>query len=287
MSQVLVVGSSGLLGRALMRRLASGAVGTSRSRDVEGSVVLDALDEEAVMRVAREVRPTIIVNLVAERRPTYWTDLKSLHATNVVTADNVAKAARMIGADLVHASTDYVFPSGGPHSTDALHRPTNAYGATKSEAETVIRRVHRDAMIIRMPVLYGSVVRPDECNLSELVRRLHLATGPVNLDTWAQRRPTHVDDVAETLACVIKSIEAWRQNTVHVSATGWYSQFEMGQIAAGLLELDPSILVPVSNDSPERPRIVDLELDDNTPFLDRYRSLEEGLAQLFESYVAT
>jgi dTDP-4-dehydrorhamnose reductase len=285
-SRALVVGSSGLLGRALIRRVGPSATGTGRTRLGGGRLALDARDPEAVLRAARQARPDVVVNLVAERRPAHWADPDALRAVNVATAAHVAAAARSLGADMVHISTDYVFPSGGPFPVDAPHAPTNAYGATKSEAESVVRHAHGEAVIVRMPVLYGRVEHPAECNLSQLVHRLASAREPVALDTWAQRRPTHVDDVAETLARLIDAVEPWRGLTVHVSATGWHSQFEMGQLAAELLGLDPALLAPAFNASPGRPRRVELRLDDETPYLSGYRPLEEGLAQLVEGYAA-
>ncbi|MFC6637376.1 sugar nucleotide-binding protein [Sulfitobacter sp. JBTF-M27] len=286
MSRMLVFGSSGLLGRALMSRMSVKAVGTSLTREAEDRVKLDAVNAEAVRNVIEEVKPEIVVNLIAERRPKFWGDLVSLRKVNVDTARNVAEAAAIYGADLIHVSTDYVFPNGGPHSVNSPHLPTNSYGFTKSEAESAVRSENRDAIIVRMPVLYGSVERFDECNLSELVHRLYCATQPVSLDTWAKRRPTHVADVAETLAQIADNPQAWRHRNIHVSAKGWHSQFEMGRLAAQLIGIDFSMLNPVSNDNPERPRMVDLELDTYTPFLDRYRSLEQGLAEVYESYVS-
>lgn len=283
-SRVLVVGGTGLLGRAIVRRLGTSCVATGLSRAAVDTFPLDAVDANAVRRVVSTVEPEVVVNLVAERRPARWADSSHLYEANVVTARNVAEAARGIGADLVHLSTDYVFASGGPHRADAPHAPTNAYGVTKSEAEGVVRHAHEYATILRMPILYGPVERPDECNLSELVHRLALTDVPVELDSWARRRPTHVDDVAETLARMLGAMGYWRSRAVHVSAAGWYSQFDMGQLAIGLIGRDPSLVVAVSKETSDRPRLVNLDLDGSTPFLDHYRSLPSGLAELVEGY---
>jgi dTDP-4-dehydrorhamnose reductase len=286
MTRVLVVGGSGLLGRALLNRLGPNAAGTAMSRHEAGLIPLDARNSDAVLDVARRVSPAVIMNLVAERRPAHWDDANALHASNVTSAMNAARAARSIDVALVHISTDYVFPSGGPFEPDAPHAPTNLYARTKSAAEDVVRQECPDAIIMRMPVLYGPVRHASECNLSELVQRVATATEPLTLDTWAHRRPTHVDDVAQTLSLMATSIESWLGQSAHVSAKDWYSQYDMGSLITELLPAAPVRLVATENLAPDRPQRVELLLDERTPHIADYRSLADALPTLMENYLA-
>ncbi len=286
MTRVLVLGGSGLLGRALMRRLGPRATGVALMRSGPGLVRLDARELSSVLDLVRSVRPEVVVNLIAERRPAYWQDPDELHRTNVTTAGNAARAARDGGAALVHVSTDYVFPSGGPFAPDAPHAPTNAYGQTKSAAESEVRQVLPRVVVIRMPVLYGPVETAGECNLAELVTRIALARELVELDSWAQRRPTHVADVARSLEAITGSADRWAGRSVHLSARQWYSQYEMGLRAARLLGVDPGRIRAVEKPADDRPRRIDLALEAGVPSLSGYRSLAHGLPALLDGYLA-
>jgi dTDP-4-dehydrorhamnose reductase len=283
--RTLVVGASGLLGRALMRQTGAELVGTAFTRARQTLVPLDARSPEGVLALCRSAEPDVVVNLVAERRPSHWKDPAALRAVNVATASNVAKAASRVGAALLHVSTDYVFPSGGPFDVDAPHAPANLYGQTKSEAERAVRQVCGDAVVVRMPVLYGPVQHADECNLSELTRRITTAAQPLPLDTWAQRRPTHVDDIAHTLNRMVADIDRWLGRSAHLSAGGWHSQYDMGRLIVELLGLDPARIKTTENVAPDRPRRVELLLDADTPHLTRYQSLAQALPTLLDNFL--
>lgn len=283
---ILVLGGSGLLGRALLRELGPMATGTAMTRLAPGLAQVDAREPAAVLALARSVRPVVIVNLVAERRPSHWGDLDELRRTNVTTAANSALAARDVNAALLHISTDYVFPSGGPFAPDHPHYPMNAYGRSKSAAESQVRRILPGTVIIRMPVLYGPVQTLSECNLSELVARISATHEPVVLDSWARRRPTHVADVARTLGGIVQSLSHWEGRSVHVSAQQWYSQYEMGLCIGELLGSDLELIQAADRRAADRPRQVDLALDPTTPFLGEYRSMADALPLLINDYLA-
>jgi dTDP-4-dehydrorhamnose reductase len=77
--------------------------------------------------------------------------------TNVVSAVNVAAAARAFGARLVHLSSDLVFSGdgdGGYVETDAVD-PVTVYGRTMAEAEQVVLHTDPSAAILRISLPMG------------------------------------------------------------------------------------------------------------------------------------
>lgn len=130
----LLTGGSGRLGQALRELLPDLLCPTSRE--------LDVTDEESVLRLVREVRPALIVHAAA------FTDVAAAERerarcwnVNVNGTRHVARAAREVGATLVHISSDYVFGGqrGGYAEEDPPGIPTTYYGLTKLVAEEAAR----------------------------------------------------------------------------------------------------------------------------------------------------
>lgn len=58
---------------------------------------------------------------------------------------------------LIYISTDYVFDGTvPPYEVDDKPNPLQFYGETKLAGEEAIQAVNKDAVILRVPILYGS-----------------------------------------------------------------------------------------------------------------------------------
>ncbi len=153
--KVLVLGASGMLGRAVFKALkqqqeqdAGGAcevVGTGHARAAAlGLEPLDVTDAAALRACLARVRPAVCVNCIAERRPDrVEQDEAQARRLNVELVERLAEqAAAGSGFHLVHISTDYVFDgSAPPYTPDAVPNPLNAYGRHKLAAEEALRKV--------------------------------------------------------------------------------------------------------------------------------------------------
>jgi dTDP-4-dehydrorhamnose reductase len=72
------------------------------------------------------------------------------HQANVEIAKNVAQAAAMQGAALVHVSTDHLFSGQQSLCTETEPpQPVNHYGRTKALAETTVMQVNPAALVVR------------------------------------------------------------------------------------------------------------------------------------------
>lgn len=149
MASALVLGSSGMVGRAVAARLLElgvKVVGTSRSRAYDGDMlVLNALDPPPLESLLAGV--DLVVNAIGVLRsdPDYPALAYRLRAAyvNAVFPLLLAEAAVRQGTRVVHISTDAVFgPVGGPVDEQVEVSPTEPYGLTKAlgeaEAEQVI-----------------------------------------------------------------------------------------------------------------------------------------------------
>jgi dTDP-4-dehydrorhamnose reductase len=132
--RVLVTGAGGQLGRDVVAACAaSGDDVTAADR-----ATLDATSRDAVLGAICSVRPDAVVHCAA------WTavdacegDPDRAHAINALSVRWVREACDVVGAHLVHVSTDYVFDG----TLDRPYRewdepgPKTVYGASKLAGE--------------------------------------------------------------------------------------------------------------------------------------------------------
>lgn len=147
---IVVVGANGMLGRDLMSLLGDRA----RGIDIEE---IDITSLESTERVLRALRPSVVINCAA------YTDVDGCE-TNIDTAMQVngegvahlAMSTRMIGALLVHVSTDYVFDGskGSPYLEDDAPHPMSIYGESKLTGE-LNAYFNPEHLIVRTQWLYG------------------------------------------------------------------------------------------------------------------------------------
>jgi dTDP-4-dehydrorhamnose reductase len=141
-------------------------------------------------------------------------------------------AAALVGALLVHYSTDYIFNGRkkGPYVEEDTPNPQSVYGKSKLLGETLIRRNCPDHLILRTSWLFGR-------NGSNFIRTILGAARKgntlrvVNDQTGS---PTYSRDLAEqTLAM----IEADCRSTYHVTNSGactWYGLASNALVWAGM-----------------------------------------------------
>ena len=225
--RVLLFGSSGLLGKALMREWDEDAVTGLGSRDV------DIRDAERIRKVTHEARPDWILLSAA------YTDVDGCEsntelafAVNRDGAVNVAAAAKEVGSRLLFLSSDYVFDGKKttPYETNDPRNPQSVYGRTKAEAETQLLALLPDCCIVRTSWLFGAGGKcfPDTI--------LKLAASRPALDVVNDQRgsPTYVIDLARAIVSLCRKNA---QGIVHATNAGDCTWFEFAQMivqSAGL-----------------------------------------------------
>ncbi len=162
---ILVIGSSGQLGRDLCRELRSlgTVIGACRAPD-KGSVlpvpVLVDISRPASLRQAiRQVRPTLIVNAAgltdidqAETKP------RLAQLVNATAPAVMAEEAQRIGAGLVHFCSGMVFDGSGDRPWRETDRPNpqNQYARTKLIGTQAIMQGDVEHLVLRSGWLYST-----------------------------------------------------------------------------------------------------------------------------------
>lgn len=160
MKKVLVTGCNGQLGRAIRKEYAGENVEFINTDVVEGEGVisLDITDVEAVLSLAREKKPDVIINCAAHTNVDKCEEQWDLaYKINALGPRNLSIAARELDAKMIHVSTDYVFEGNGtrPYTEFDEPNPVSAYGKTKLEGEKFVKEFAPKHFILRTAWLYG------------------------------------------------------------------------------------------------------------------------------------
>jgi len=284
--KVVLIGATGLLGRAVSSELAEETrwqiVRTAyRHVDAE-SVKLDIRDEEAVRRFIAEQKPDAIVVAAAERRPDICENDPSLaKALNVDALSFIGAVANEIGAWVLSISTDYVFDgTRPPYDPDDEPMPLNAYGRSKLEGERALMRSMARSCVLRLPLLYGPVTDWSESAVTSLapaIAKSAVDGVAVGMDGWATRYPTFTPDVAIVIRQLLERCESGTpvNGVVHWSGDEPMTKFDIATCIARVLLLNAQIHCQNEpTDATPRPRdchlastaLNDMHIGRRTPF---------------------
>lgn len=201
---VLVTGSSGFVGRAMMARLAGRAIGLDPIASA-GTQIIDDLSDRARLRdlIARE-KITHIIHAGGVSGPMVMADDPARVMTiNVTGSMNLLYEAMAGGvAAFVHCSSvaaigDYY--ESEPIGENYPMRPTSSYGCSKAAMDFVLRglwkKVTLDICSLRLTAVYGPG-RQTEFNIDTVVRAA-LAGKTARLDPLTDWPYIYVDDAAD------------------------------------------------------------------------------------------
>lgn len=160
MKKILVTGCNGQLGRAIRKEYENEQVEFINTDVVEeeGVFSLDITDIEAVLKLARERKPDVIINCAAHTNVDKCEEQWDLaYKINAIGPRNLSIAARELDAKMIHVSTDYVFEGNGtkPYTEFDAPNPVSAYGKTKLEGEKFVKEFAPKYFILRTAWLYG------------------------------------------------------------------------------------------------------------------------------------
>jgi len=156
MKRILVTGANGQLGNH-MRLLAKES--PDYNFDFTDIGELDLCDSANVLDYCTRTKPAYIINCAAYTNVNKAEDdIELCHKINCDAVANIAKAARAIGAKVLHVSTDYVFD--GTNHTPYVESdpvcPVSVYGKTKLEGEKVLQAECPESVIVRTAWLYST-----------------------------------------------------------------------------------------------------------------------------------
>jgi dTDP-4-dehydrorhamnose reductase len=207
-----------MLGSQIERLLAREGVETvSSDRDV------DITDSAALRAFAEGKKIGWIINCSAYTAVDKAESEEELaRKINAQGVGNIAAVAESIGAKVIHFSTDYVFDGSAGHTWKETDEPSplSAYGRTKLEGETLLRKGCPKHFILRISWLYG-IFGP---NFVKTMVRLMKEKDQISVVNDQVGSPTFCGKLAENVVNLVKS-DSESYGTYHYSDEGvisWY-----------------------------------------------------------------
>lgn len=259
---ILVTGADGQLGQEIRRAVNNlglhGSPGHTTADDnyymFAGRKELDITNHDAVCRFITSNYINVIINCAA------YTDVNKAETdgegravafkVNADGAKNLADAAKLNGAVLIHVSTDYVF--GGdynqPIETDEVPHPLNVYGMSKYEGERDIVESGCAYLIFRVSWLYSATGKNNFVH--KIIDKLLNDKDSLEVVTDEISTPTSATAFADFI--VNKLIESncnynflSRKGIYHYTDGGVASRFDFAYaISAAMIEMGLSISAP-------------------------------------------
>ena len=219
---ILLFGANGQLGFELQRSLS--VVGPLVSLDRAGCDVTDA---SAVRRAVEETRPSFIVNASAYTAVDKAEESVALaQSVNAIGPEVMATSAALIGARLIHFSTDYVFDGDAPepYLESDQPNPQSVYGKTKLQGEAAVLAAHAGHIVLRTSWVAGA----HGSNFAKTIMRLARERDALRIVSDQIGAPTTAAVLADVTAQILTK-DLNRNSTgglYHVTTSGSTSWYE-------------------------------------------------------------
>jgi dTDP-4-dehydrorhamnose reductase len=273
MATLAITGAGGVLGTKLVERaLAQGETSihayshhtlpASSTLQAAGGgrvvwTTLDLGNGQAVADALAQSRPDVVINAAAMTNvDACERNRDEALAANALGPRYLAEACVRLGAQLIHVSTDYVFPGDdqqpGPYSESAPVRPINYYGSTKLEGEQGIIQTCADQvrwLVARTALVYGQVPGGRANFVSWLVGELRSGK-QVKIVSDQYNTPTLADDLASALLHLMR---ASSEGIIHVAGPDLLSRVEWARAIASYYGLEAGLIEVVTSAELKQP----------------------------------
>jgi dTDP-4-dehydrorhamnose reductase len=230
--KILICGQQGQVAQALQATLSG--VGTLV---VLGRDRLDLARPEHIRQQVRHIAPDLIINAAAHTAVDLAESEPELaFAINASGPGVLAEEAALLGAPLIHYSTDYVFDGSkpAPYNEADTPNPLGVYGKSKLAGEQAIAAAHAQHLILRTSWVYSSHGRNFLLTMQRLLQEkpeLRVVADQIGAPTWA-------GSIARSTLALIERWQAgdagaW--GTYHLTNQGETSWFGFAQAIGNAL----------------------------------------------------
>lgn len=292
--RILITGGSGFLGWHLARALARDydVAFTYSSRRLSiahcRAYPMDVRRMFTIRHCLNDFHPDAIVHAAAladtgvcQKKP----DLA--HAVNVAGTERILDSIQNPKTVFIYISTDLVFDGENPPygEKDETH-PINIYGASKLEAERIVRQRRPNHVILRTALMYGA---PNPLGRGSFLQWMDgaLRRGEaLTLFSDEYRTPAYAGDVARAVRAVLNG--DGRARTYHVGGAERISRAEFGKRLAVLRGYDPSLIreITLAQSGLASQRARDVSLDSGLlqrSYLLQWTPIDLALTKIFAS----
>lgn len=253
--KILVTGRDGMLGSALLQRLADRHDGEPRWQAVGVDLPDgDLADPATAPALLGRHEPDWVIHCAA------WTDVDGAEthtaaalAANGAATRHVAAACDAAGCGLTYISTDYVFDGrgrggdpGAGYDEDDPRAPLNAYGRTKAAGEQHVVAMAGPWQVVRTSWLFGD----GRVNFVKTIRRLLGERETLKVVADQRGCPTYADDLADVLA---RLVSGRHRGIFHATNRGDCTWYELARATALASGADPGRIIACTSAEYPRP----------------------------------
>lgn len=248
MPTILITGAKGQLGQELSQLLTGNDEWTVNLTDREELDITKHLQVSSYLAELNDLR--YVINCAAYTAvDKAEEDVELAHAVNLNGAQNLARAAKDLGAQMIQISTDYVYHTeqNTPYKEGDNTNPQSVYASTKLAGDNLVQRYHPSAMIVRTSWVYSSFGH----NFVKTMLRLGRERDSLSVVFDQIGTPTNARDLAKAIIAVINQVETGAKaqtdmaGVFHYSnegVTSWYdfakAIFEMENIDCKLTPIE-------------------------------------------------
>ena len=220
MSTIIVLGSSGQLGRCLQKVAAEKNIGNIHFLSTEEANVAN---KQSLAHCFKLYQPAHIINCAAYTAvDKAEEDIEAARKINKTGVKNIAELCLEYNSILIHVSTDFVFKGdkASPLTESDKTEPIGIYGLTKLEGEQAIASLLTDFYILRTSWLYSEF----GANFLKTMLKLGVERDVVKVIADQVGTPTYAVDLAGAIFDLIAA-ENSSYGIYHYSNQGvasWY-----------------------------------------------------------------
>lgn len=274
MKHILILGSRGMLGTALMRAFSKDSpIGWDKDE-------IDITNQKAVTSKIQTLKPDIIINAAA------YTDVdgcesnkKTCMAVNGTAVGYLADVATSLQSIFVHFSTDYVFRGDNKKGYDENAQdidPPNVYGQSKAQGEDFAQKTPLH-YLIRLSWLFG----PQGKNFVDTMLNLASEHDTLQVVNDQHGKPTYTIDLAQRIRSMIQHAESF--GVYHVTNEGSCAWYDFAKEIFRLAHMKTQVLPCSSSEFPRPAKRPQYSILINTK-LPPMRPWKQALKHYIKSY---
>ena len=294
--RIIITGSNGFLGQHLANFLLDRGFevfatsrGINQNKFAKGLHYssVDLTDKAALNAAIERIKPDVIVHNAAMSKPDACHNFREeCLLNNVYATQFLLEASRPFNPYFLYVSTDFIFGEDGPHDEETAPDPLNFYGESKLKAEQLVKGSGLSYGIMRPVFIYGPRHEGMRPTFLHWVKNSLEQKKEIKVVNDQRSTPTFVFDICKGIEAMI---EKRFEGAIHLAGKDILSPYQMALTVAKELNLDSSLITPVTSDTfPEpvaRAKNSGLKIDKARQLLGYEPvSFEEGVRNSLVSY---
>lgn len=249
--RIFIVGANGMLGQRTIEFYKSNKNVQLFACSIEENPLFNDVDylccniteRDKIKEAVYNFMPDVIINAAAYTNVDLSeTERETVWKINVKGVEHLAETARVIDAQIIHISSDYIFDGkNGPYSENDKPSPLGYYGRTKLASENVLKISGALFTILRTNVLYG-VTSKSKADFVEWLIDTVRSGKPVRIVDDQFSNPTFIDDLVQAIS---KVIEFRKHGVYNIGGREFLSRYEFTEVIADYFRLDKSLITPI------------------------------------------